>query len=219
MSEKAFNDTMTLVGDTRYPVVSSHSGFTQIAHGDENNEGNRTPSQITDMINLGGMFAVIPHQEGSLGQMSQVASSASAIIDYTCGNSSQALAQAYRYAINHTRGGPVGFGTDLNGFAGWPSPRFGPEACSGGGNSTGEPMLTYPATIKATGVSIPVEKSVVGERTYDFNFDGFAHIGMLPDMIADFEAMGMQPSELDALFFSAEGYVRLWERADYMRTP
>jgi hypothetical protein len=71
--------------------------------------------------------------------------------------------------------------------------------------------------IKATNVSTSVEKSVVGNRTYDFNTDGFAHIGMLPDMIADFEAMGMQPSELDALFFSAEGYIRLWERAAYMR--
>jgi hypothetical protein len=150
--------------------------------------------------------------------MTQVASSGGASIDYTCGNSSQAVAQAYRYAITHTRGGPVGLGTDLNGFAGWPSPRFGSEACSGGGNSAGEPMLTYPATIKATAVSIPVDKSVVGTRTYDFNFDGFAHIGMLPDMIADFEAMGMQPPELDALFFSAEGYIRLWERAHYMRT-
>src|SRR5215211_681211 len=107
----------------------------------------------------------------------------------------------------------------INGFAGWPSPRFGPEACSGGGNSAGEPTLSYPATIKATNVSTSVEKSVVGNRTFDFNTDGFAHIGMLPDTIADFEAMGMQPSELDALFFSAEGYIRLWERAAYMRTP
>jgi microsomal dipeptidase-like Zn-dependent dipeptidase len=220
MSEKAFSDTMTLLGNTRYPVVSSHSGFTEMAHGAENNEGNRTPSQIREMINVGGMFAVIPHQEGKLGEMSQVASSGgAATIDYTCGNSSQALAQAYRYAITHNRGGPVGFGTDLNGFAGWPSPRFGPEACSGGGNSAGEPRLAYPATIKATGVSISVDKCVIGSRTYDFNTDGFAHIGMLPDMIADFEAMGMQATELDALFFSAEGYIRLWERADYMRTP
>jgi len=171
------------------------------------------------MTNLGGMFAVIPHPENALGQMSQVASSADAVIDYTCGNSSQTVAQAYRYAITHNRGGPVGFGTDLNGFAGWPSPRFGPEACSGGGNSAGEPTLSYPATIKATNVSTSVEKSVVGNRTFDFNTDGFAHIGMLPDTIADFEAMGMQPSELDALFFSAEGYIRLWERAAYMRTP
>jgi hypothetical protein len=63
----------------------------------------------------------------------------------------------------------------------------------------------------------PNEKCVVEGKTYDFNFDALAHIGMLPDMIADFEAMGMQPSELDALFLSAEGYIRLWERADYMR--
>jgi hypothetical protein len=41
---------------------------------------------------------------------------------------------------------------------------------------------------------------------------------MLPDMIADFEAMGMEPKELDPLFFSAEGYIRLWERAEYMKT-
>jgi hypothetical protein len=31
---------------------------------------------------------------------------------------------------------------------------------------------------------------VAGNKFYDFNEDGFAHIGMLPDMLADFLAMG-----------------------------
>jgi hypothetical protein len=61
-----------------------------------------------------------------------------------------------------------------------------------------------------------ISQSVVGQKTFDFNVDGFAHIGLLPDMIADWESMGMQPAELDPLFFSTEGYIRLWERATYL---
>lgn len=58
--------------------------------------------------------------------------------------------------------------------------------------------------------------SQVGEKEFDFNTDSFAHIGLLPDMVADFEALGMKSEELDPLFLSAEGYIRLWERATYL---
>lgn len=101
--------------------------------------------------------------------------------------------------------GPVGFGTDLNEFAGWPSPRFGGEACSGGKIGNYNPNSTvgrlgYPFAIRATGVNIPLDHSQVGEKEFDFNTDGFA----LPDMVADFEALGMKSEELDPLFLSAK---------------
>jgi microsomal dipeptidase-like Zn-dependent dipeptidase len=216
MSAKSFESAMALVSPTTYPVISSHTGFTEIAMGDENNEGNRTPNQMQQIMAVGGLFAIIPHQ-GNLDQIKHFPPAAGHNdIPHNCGNSSETVAQAYRYAIAHNGGGPVGFGTDLNGFAGWPSPRFGSDACVGGGSSS-QPKLSYPATIRASNVQIIVDQSIVGQKTFDFNTDGFAHIGMLPDMIADFQAMGMSPDELDPLFFSAEGYIRAWERADYMK--
>src|SRR5215210_2653064 len=54
---------------------------------------------------------------------------------------------------------------------------------------------------------------VVGRKTFDFNDDGLAHVGMLPDLIADFQAMGLSQADLDPLLNSADGYVTLWEKA------
>ena len=226
MSALSFNDTMELVTPKKYPVVSGHTGFNHISLDTENHEGQRSDAQIPKILNVGGMFAVIPHQ-GDRDKIVQFPTTSS--VPNTCGNSSQAVAHAYRYAISRTGGGPVAFGTDLNGFAGWPSPRFGPEACSGGtasgydkNSKTGR--LPYPFTITASGVNITstqldpgpsldslgtphpgidaVGHSVVGKKTFDFNTDGFAQVGLLPDLIADMETMGVQPEELDPLFLS-----------------
>jgi hypothetical protein len=46
---------------------------------------------------------------------------------------------------------------------------------------------------------------VVGEKTFDINNDGLAHIGMLPDMIAEFKALGLTNADLSPLLNSAEG--------------
>jgi hypothetical protein len=60
MSAVSFNDALGMVAPTRYPVVSGHTGFTRINHGDQNNEGQRTDGQIQPMLDVGGMFAIIP---------------------------------------------------------------------------------------------------------------------------------------------------------------
>jgi microsomal dipeptidase-like Zn-dependent dipeptidase len=239
MSARAFDGTLDIVTPSRYPVVSSHAGFVTINHGDERNEGQRSDPQIARMLNVGGMFAVIPHQ-GKRGEVDDFPYGTN--IRVLCGNSSQTVVQAYRYAVVKSGNGPIGIGTDLGGFAGWPSPRFGPDECMG--DHPGDydqhpgPALRYPYRINATGVSISSTMldpgpsitttgmafpnidafghSVIGQRVFDFNTDGFAHIGLLPDMIADWEAMGMSSTELDPLFFSAEGYIRVWERASYL---
>jgi microsomal dipeptidase-like Zn-dependent dipeptidase len=218
MSQHTFSDTMNLVTPRMYPVVSSHSGFTEINIGDQFNEGNRSPGQMQKILAVGGMFTVIPHQ-GDLGQVeTYVPSAPHPRINHTCGNSSETVAQAFLYAVDKTGGGPVAFGSDFNGYAGWPGPRTGPEACPGGKtpNYVAKPLLDYNRPIVATGVQIPMSRSVIGQKTFDLNTDGLAHVGMLPDMIADFQAMGMGPSELDSMFESAEGYIRVWERATYI---
>jgi hypothetical protein len=55
---------------------------------------------------------------------------------------------------------------------------------------------------------------VAGGRLFDFNNDGLAHVGLLPDMLADLESLEIPPGALEPMFNSAEGYVRMWELAE-----
>jgi microsomal dipeptidase-like Zn-dependent dipeptidase len=195
-----------------------------MSRGGKRNEGNVTPARLSAILNVGGMVAFIPHQ-GTLDEIAPAPhapqGSSRTDVQHACGNSTETTVQAYLYAIERTGRGPVGIGTDLNGFAGWPGPRFGAEQCSGGtttapGGYIPLARLTYPFTIRATGASFRLDRSIVGSKTFDFNNDGLAQIGLLPDMIADFQAMGVTANDLDPLFLSAEGYIRLWERASYL---
>ena len=56
-------------------------------------------------------------------------------------------------------------------------------------------------------------KQTTGTKTYDFNVDGLAHIGLLPDMIADLEVVGLDESKIEPLFRGAEAYVDMWDKA------
>jgi hypothetical protein len=101
-----------------------------------------------------------------------------------------------------------GFGFDLNGFAGAPGPRFAPGACP----DPQEDPITYPFTSWAGDVTF-TEPSV-GNRVIDFNEEGMVHIGLLPELIEDARGDAVSDSDLEPLFRSAEGYVRMWERAE-----
>lgn len=102
----------------------------------------------------------------------------------------------------------LGFGFDLNGFAGAPGPRFGPRGC---GSPQTDP-LTYPFTSYAGDVTFHQPK--VGVRTLDFNTEGLAHIGLLPELIEDVRRDGVSDADLEPLFRSAEAYLRAWEKAE-----
>jgi hypothetical protein len=52
-----------------------------------------------------------------------------------------------------------------------------------------------------------------GDRTFDYNSDGLANIGLLPDFVQDLKQAGLSDADLDPLFDSAEAYVQMWERA------
>ena len=220
MSSRSFRETMDLLTPWRYPVVSGHTGFVEIASSDvTKNEGFRTPLDIAAILKVGGMFGVIAHQ-GHLADISVAPSiPGQTSIQHACGNSSETTAQAYLFASRQTGNGPVAIGSDLNGFASWPGPRYGNDGVCKDRSAPGYvplPRLPYPFTLRATGVDIPVGRANLGTRLYDFNDDGLEHVGMLPDMLADFQAMGMTRADLDSMFFSAEGYIRLWERATYL---
>lgn len=101
-----------------------------------------------------------------------------------------------------------GFGFDLNGFAGARGPRFGDGVCG----TPQENPVTYPFTSYAGDVEFT--QPVIGNRELDFNFEGLVHIGMLPELLQDARNDALSDEDLEPLFRSAEGYIRMWERAE-----
>jgi hypothetical protein len=145
-----------------------------------------------------------------------------AAIPDDCRHSSKTFSQAYQYAVD-VMGAPVAFGSDFNGIAGHVGPRFGSDACGGdipisleaGSNTERSAQLRagnrlpYPFSLDGFG---SFDKQVTGLKTFDFNVDGLAHVGLLPDLVKDMEQIGLSQPYLDALFGSAEAYIRVWER-------
>lgn len=101
-----------------------------------------------------------------------------------------------------------GFGFDLNGFAGAPGPRFGEESnCE----KPQENPVEYP--FESYGGNVTFTQPQLGEREPDFNTEGMVHIGMIPELLEDVQNTGVTRDELEPLFRSAEGYLRMWEKA------
>jgi hypothetical protein len=103
-----------------------------------------------------------------------------------------------------------GFGFDLNGFAGAPDPRFGEKSrCSELQTDAG---ITYP--FKSYAGDVTLQQPVVGNRTLDFNTEGMVHLGLVAELIEDVRRDGVTDKELEPLFKSAEGYLRMWEKSE-----
>lgn len=210
MSARSKADTLAICEAQDYPVLSGHTGFVEICRGGKRHEGQLLPEEVERIRKLGGMVAIIAHQ-GTQEEIITWQGSGQPVIPHTCGNTSNTVVQAYLYAVSKMQGGPVAFGTDFNGFAGLPGPRYGREACPGGRTADSAGQVSYPFTAAASDRSM--NRSVVGQKTFDFNVEGLAHVGMLPDLIADFQAMGLRQADLDPLLNSADSYVTMWEKA------
>jgi microsomal dipeptidase-like Zn-dependent dipeptidase len=205
-----------------YPVISSHSFLYDrpiTEHGvvGARNEAQRTPLQIEIIRDLGGIVAPLnPRKSGS---------------------STRDYVHIYRYIVDKMKGGPygsefaaIGFGSDWGGMFLQTAPRCpGPDGCPAqtppvcpdfyeenpanippGCEPSDYPELDYP--FQAVGVGGEFRKQETGDRTFDFNTDGLAHVGLLPDFIKDLTNVGLTEEDLEPLFDSAEAYIRMWEK-------
>ncbi|GAB2999943.1 hypothetical protein GCM10023080_077250 [Streptomyces pseudoechinosporeus] len=100
-------------------------------------------------------------------------------------------------ALREKYGVGYGYGTDFNGIGEHPAPR---------GANTSNPV-TYP--FKSVDGGSVIAKQTTGERTWDYNTDGAAHAGMIPDWIEDIRRVGGQ-DVVDDLFRGAESYLGTW---------
>ena len=60
-------------------------------------------------------------------------------------------------------------------------------------------------------LTAPLTRCTAGSYSFDYNFDGLAHYGLLPDMLQDLKNVGLAQASFDALFHSAEAYLQIWQ--------
>lgn len=189
MSRLMLDDTLAIAQARNYPLVSGHS----ILRGSEGgHEFSLTDAQMAAIRDLGGMVSAI-NSKGDCG-------------------TSAGFPYHYKHAVAGMQRKPgdrfaaVGFSTDMNGFGGSTGPRFGNPDCPGTPNTE----LGYPFK-GILGGSFAKQKT--GDRTFDFNYQGVAHYGLLADFFADVRANFLTAEEFEPLLNSAESYIRMWTRA------
>lgn len=154
-----------------------------------------------------------------------------------CAGSSKSFAISYMYGLKSLPAA-VGLATDFTIIPGT-SPRFGDHKCWAS-HSAVNPKAErakmpsqYRLRDQKDGVNYdyyadadrvpddvsykhhPPLKAYVMDRRgapFDFNIDGFAHYGMLPDFLQDLRNVGLSHDALGSLFSSAEAYVHTWEK-------
>jgi hypothetical protein len=149
MSERATNAALDLVEAHDYPVISSHGWYRELtynsdlpfeppnfaAYGADDvhkvpHEGARSAEQFERISRLGGLVAPILNQ-GDLAGLRPTMPDLAGKIGEPCAGSSTSWAQAYLYAVRKMGGRGVALGSDINGAAALPGPRFGTFAAFG----------------------------------------------------------------------------------------
>jgi microsomal dipeptidase-like Zn-dependent dipeptidase len=143
MSEKSTDAALDLAEANQYPVITSHSWFRDLlfSAGDEFNpkkegdydtsdvnkvahEAGKRGDQLERIARLGGVVSAILNQ-GDIAGLRQGMPELAGKVSAPCAGSSTAWAEAYLYALAKTGGKGVAIGSDINGAAGLPGPRFG----------------------------------------------------------------------------------------------
>ncbi|MFQ5593148.1 MAG: membrane dipeptidase [Anaerolineae bacterium] len=216
MSNKSLDRTLALAEVRSYPgLVASHVVLFDLHDQSIRHERMRTKEQLERIRELGGMIALMLKDDvldtDKRGQ--QVTSSFGTKVANDCRHSSKMWAQMYQYVVDLMgEGSRIAFGSDFNGIAGHLGPRFGAEACGKNPQEQAaqKQRLDYPFTLEGFGT---FDEQVTGLRTFNYNEDGLAHVGLLPDLIADLKVIGLSEQDLDPLWGSAEAYIKMWEQA------
>lgn len=190
LSEQSVRAIREITAPLNYPVYMSHGHFRPaMDDGKFSVYEKSSPDWIVDFIrDSGGVFGLRTGPEKT-----RTRPDAGAPND--CQGSSKSFAQTYTYG--RSRGVPVSFSTDMNGFIQQTRPRFGGDRETCGGEP--DPALRS-AQQKA-------QKNPLGTR---FDRAGLGSIGELPDLLQDLKNSGVDTRGLEG---SAEAFIRMWERA------
>ncbi len=150
MSEKTIDAALALAEAHNYPVMCSHTWFRDLLYTSDvemeeqgwrehygtsdvhkvAHEAGKRGDQIERIAALGGVIAPIINQ-GDIAGLRRCMPELADKIGVPCAGSSTSYAQAYLYVVAKTGGRGVAIGTDVNGAAALPGPRFGPFAAFG----------------------------------------------------------------------------------------
>ena len=149
MSQKSTDAALDLAERHAYPVVSSHAWFRDLAfsgdvefdrsdprhYGTDDvhkvaHEAGKRADQVERIGRLGGIIAPILNQ-GDVLDFDNVLPHLGHKVPHPCAGSSTAWATSYLYAVEKMGGRGVAIGSDVNGAAGLPGPRFGTYAAYG----------------------------------------------------------------------------------------
>ncbi len=197
MSQRATYETLAIAEQYDYPLVSSHTGFRELAmHGAS--EILKTREQIARIQRLGGIIAPIINA-GDVRNVGELVPALADKVPNDCQQSSKSWAQAYLYAVELMCGKGVALGTDFNGFLIKPRPRFG-----GNGSELGIGGIDNLRPEQRNGVRyahyaqvherhkreaiasgslarLQVPLTAHDQGRYDINTMGLAHYGMLSE--------------------------------------
>ena len=237
MSDKAVEDTYAVLAERPgYPAVISHAHFRKEGLYDADNEitdylaseYDISDSNLEKVKKAGGVIGPFLHQARI--NPNSIDIHISHITD-DCGNSSKGFAFAFHYGQEKVPGG-IGMATDMT-FIPVVSPRFGEHACEGYKSfqhgqkeHAMHPERYRPRDQKDPvayeGIPLIVKTNQhdllkpyrVGDRVFDFNTDGLAHFGLVPDKLQDLKNVEVPKRDLPALFGSAEAYLEMWEKVE-----
>ncbi len=209
LSAKSIDDAYAVAAANQYyPLYVSHGHLREVMGEDVAGTEKSTPASVIAQIRrTGGMFGLRTAHNETRSYARSVANS--------CQGSSSSFAQAYDFAVKGLKV-PVAFGSDLNGFVQQTRPRFGADGCS----------ATEWSLLASDGKFTPFEAQSDCERRdqrergapplgSEFDTKGLAHVGMLPDLVADLSNLGV---DTGPLLRSAEAFIVMWERASGSRS-
>jgi microsomal dipeptidase-like Zn-dependent dipeptidase len=214
MSSQTLWDTLAIAEEVRYPLISSHTAIRDLAVPREPEEGliegcaheaMRTSGELSKLKELGGVLGLGGHVGLIRGSKDD--------------DDSTSWAVSYWFAVATLGFDSVAIGTDMNGFARTPGPRFerrwGSKAPTRRNKSNRARPIDY-GKDRIPCLGRVVDQTALGRRAYDFNFDGLAHYGLLPDFTVDVElslkSLGMSRSDpMRPFFSSADAVVTAWE--------
>ena len=226
MGWKSFNDAMNIAEARSYPVLASHVGAFNLQAGAGQHEEHRRADQFRRIFNVGGIIAPIlgvGAEEYSPSKTTPVK------LPISCGGADP-WANTYLMlkdlaGSNGLSGtnGRIAIGSDWNGFAAWPAPRYGSAPCAsrtvqGGAAIPKASAITYPLSLptQLTPAAIGGAASLAQFswfRTWDYNAEGLQHVGLMPEFFEDLRRTGLTLADLEAVYRSARGVVNLWTTA------
>lgn len=229
-------DTSNPCDEFAYPVIISHAHFrAQATYGEDNgfepSEYDISNSNLALVKKVGGVVGPFVGED-------RISTTDGLPFKPDCALSSKKFGYSFDFAQQSLGGSGVGMATDFTLILGT-APRFGEHACWGY-RLTKDPRqerkfhakryaidaqkdgVIYEGMRVRRGVSggqnFPLKYSEVGKRKYDFNVDGLAHFGMVPDMLQDLKNVGFPRYDFESMFSSAEGYLEMWEKARHLAT-